>query len=240
MRLTSEVLSNPQTCGFQIQPQDFSTPLTLQTSSSASSFLRKRRHRWGDKILHTHTKKKKTKNIAPSILTPGEARLVGREAFEDAVGGHRERRLLLVFVRIQGFQFDLLPNFERLPVLPCKERKKKHTSVTTRARGFARTPPPNPRTPTCSTHPHPGTHGHPVAVRRGGSVLGFCAWLTDTGDCDRRSACGWLMLTLVQKSRSANVSLWFFPAIHTLTSTRILPPPSRSSVPLVYLYLAVL
>lgn len=38
MRLTSEVLSNPQTCGFQIQPQDFSTPLTLQTSSSASSF----------------------------------------------------------------------------------------------------------------------------------------------------------------------------------------------------------
>lgn len=37
MRLTSEVLTNPQTCGFQIQPQDFSTPLTLQTSTSVSS-----------------------------------------------------------------------------------------------------------------------------------------------------------------------------------------------------------
>lgn len=119
MRLTSEVLSNPQTCGFQIQPQDFSTPLTLQTSSSTLSFCT---NVGIDAEIRACTKKKQKKN-APSILTPGEARLVGREAFEDAVGGHRERRLLLVFVRIQGFQFDLLPNFEGLPVLPCKKQK---------------------------------------------------------------------------------------------------------------------
>lgn len=59
-------------------------------------------------------------------LTPGEARLVWREAFEDAVGRHRERLLLLLFARIQRFQFDLLPNFEGLPDLPCKEQKYTH------------------------------------------------------------------------------------------------------------------
>lgn len=95
------------------------------------------------------------------------------------------------------------------------------------ARGFAQMPSTfQPLNQTPKTHPE--THGHPALVQRVGSVLGFCAWFTDTADCDRQSACGWLMLTLVQKSRCANAALWFFSAIwliHTLTSTRILPPP---------------
>ncbi len=120
------------------------------------------------------------------------------------------------------------PEFWRAPGSALQRAKK--IRPWRHARGFAQMPSkfqPLNRTPKT----HPETHGRPAPVQRGASVLGFCAWFTDTADCDRRSACGWLMLTLVQESRSTNAALWFFSAtrlIHTLTSTRILPPPLES------------
>lgn len=85
LRLTIGVLTNPQPCGFQIQPQDFSSSVTLQTRTSLSS-----------RCVNNSVDKPssgQTHDASPT-LTSGEARLVRREALEDAVGGHGERLLL--------------------------------------------------------------------------------------------------------------------------------------------------